>query len=214
MLNDRDGTPTPGPRRRPLALVTEASNGIGKELAKQFADNGFDLLITSEDPQITPFAGELQGSGATVEALQVDLSTDDGVVDLYRRVHALGRPLEVVALNAGAGAGGAFVGETELADELQIIGHNVRSTVQLAKYLLADMVARGEGQLMFTSTDAATTAGSFHAVSSASTSFVQSFALALRNELKDTGVTVTSLTPGAPEEMADRTDVLGSAALA
>jgi uncharacterized protein len=185
--------------RRPLALVTEAASDTGRELARQLADDGFDLLIAAEDPHVTPLAGELQGSGATVEALQVDLSTDEGVMDLYRHVHTLGRPLQLVALNAGAGADGAFVGETELADELQIIGVNVRSTVQLAKYLLADMVARGEGQLLFTSPPPSTMTGPRHAVYNASTSFVQSFALALKSELKDTGVTVTAPMPEVAE---------------
>jgi short-subunit dehydrogenase len=185
--------------RRPLALVTEAASAKGRELARQLVDDGFDLLIAAEDPHVTPLAVELQGNGATVEALQVDLSTDEGVMDLYRRVHAIGRPLQLVALNAGTGADGAFVGETELADELQIIGVNIRSTVQLAKYLLVDMVARGEGQLLFTSSTPATISGGRHAVFNASTSFVQSFALSLENELKGTGVTVSASMPDAGE---------------
>jgi uncharacterized protein len=194
---------------RPLALVTGASSGIGEELAKQFADNGFDLLIAAEDAGISETARELAGNGATVEAVQVDLSEAAGVEDLYRRSQALGRPLQAAALNAGVGAGGAFVGETELEDELGIIDLNVRSTVHLAKLLLPAMVDRGQGQVLFTSSIASTMPGAFQAVYNASKSFVQSFALALRNELKDTGVTITALMPGPTDtEFFARADML------
>lgn len=114
---------------RPLALVTGASSGIGKELAKQFVDNGFDLLVAAEDVGIAEIARELADSGAIVEAAQVNLSDAAGVEDLYRKLQTLGRPLQAAALNAGVGAGGAFVGETKLQDELGIIDLNVRSTV-------------------------------------------------------------------------------------
>jgi uncharacterized protein len=177
---------------RPLALVTGASSGIGLDLARQFASNGFDLLIAAEDDAIHTAARELQ-NGTAVEAVQVDLATDGGVDELYGRVS---RPLAAVALNAGIGAGGAFATDTDLADELKLIDLNVRSTVHLAKHVVREMVARGEGRVLFTSSIASTMPGSYQAVYNASKSFVQSFALALRNELKDTGVTVTSLMPG------------------
>jgi short-subunit dehydrogenase len=198
-----------GSSQRPLALVTGASSGIGKELAKQFVDNGFDLVIVAEDERIEEVARELGGSGASVEAVQVDLRAGEGVEELYRQVNAIGRPLQAVALNAGVGAGGAFVGETDLEDELGIVDLNVRSTVHLAKRILPDMVSRGEGQILFTSSIASTMPGSFQAVYNASKSFVQSFALALRNELKDTGVTITALMPGLTDtEFFERADML------
>jgi uncharacterized protein len=200
---------TPAGSARPLALVTGASSGIGKELAKQFAENGFDLVIAAEDPSISEVATGLSAGGASVEAVQVDLASEDGVDELYARLSALGRPLQAAALNAGLGAGGAFVGETELADELQIIDLNVRSTVSLAKRLLPEMVARKEGRVLFTSSIASTMPGAFQAVYNASKSFVQSFALALRNELKDSGVTITALMPGPTDtEFFERADML------
>jgi short-subunit dehydrogenase len=206
MSTHMNGTPT---GERPLALVTGASSGIGKELAKQFADNGFDLLITAEDPRIDTVSAELRTGAVDVEAVQVDLSKPDGVHELYSRITSLGRPLQAAALNAGVGAGGAFVGGTSIEDELQIIDLNVRSTVHLAKHVLADMVARGEGRVLFTSSIASTMPGSFQAVYNASKSFVQSFALAIGNELKDTKVTVTSLMPGATDtEFFERADML------
>ena len=194
---------------RPLAVVTGASSGIGLELARQFAENGFDLLVAADDDAIHAVATELEGVGTGVAAVQVDLATADGVERLYARIVAAGKPVEAVALNAGVGAGGAFATQTELADELRIVDLNVRSTVHLAKLVVRDMVAADRGRLLFTSSIASTMPGPFQAVYNASKSFVQSFALALRNELKDTAVTVTSLMPGPTEtEFFERADML------
>ena len=193
----------------PLAVVTGASSGIGLELARQFASNGFDLIVAAEDAEVVTVARELGTTGAQVEAVQVDLATDDGVDELFARIAAAGRPVDAVALNAGIGAGGAFATETALEDELRLIDLNVRSTVHLAKHVVADMVERGEGRVLFTSSVAAGLPGSFHAVYNASKSFVQSFALALREELDGTGVTVTTLMPGPTEtEFFERADMM------
>jgi short-subunit dehydrogenase len=194
---------------RPLAVVTGASSGIGLELARQFAENGFDLIVAAEDGTIHDAAQGLDGDGASVDAVQVDLATPEGVEQLHARITAAGRPVDAVALNAGVGAGGAFATDTDLAAELKLVDLNVRSTVHLAKLVVRDMVARGEGRLLFTSSIASTMPGAFQAVYNASKSFVQSFALALRDELKDTGVTVTSLMPGPTEtEFFERADML------
>jgi short-subunit dehydrogenase len=193
---------------RSLAVVTGASSGIGLELAKQFAEHDFELIVVAEDEELGAAARELEDMGAVVEAVRVDLATDEGVDELARCISAAGRPVDAVALNAGIGAGGAFL-DTELQDELKLIDLNVRSTVHLAKYVTRDMVRRGEGRILFTSSIASTMPGPFQAVYNASKSFVQSFALALRNELKDTGVTVTSLMPGPTDtEFFERADML------
>jgi short-subunit dehydrogenase len=202
------------PQTRPLAAVTGASSGIGLELARQFAENGFDLIIAAEDSAIDRVAAELSAAtGANVVSVRVDLARPDGPDVLYARIQDLGRPVDAIALNAGIGAGGAFAADdltaTDLHDELRIVDLNVRSTVHLAKHVLRDMVARDEGRVLFTSSIASTMPGSFQAVYNASKSFVQSFALALRNELKDTGVTVTSLMPGPTDtEFFERADML------
>jgi short-subunit dehydrogenase len=183
---------------KPLAVVTGASSGIGLELAKQFAENGFDLLINAEDAELANAAALLRATGTHVEAVQADLAAYSGVEQIYAAIRATGRPVSAAALNAGIGQGGAFV-DTDLTDELRLIDLNVRSTVHLAKRLLPDMVAQGEGKVLFTSSIASTMPGSFQAVYNASKSFVQSFALALQEELKDSGVTITSLMPGPTE---------------
>jgi short-subunit dehydrogenase len=177
-------------------VITGASSGIGFELARQFAKHGYDLLIAAEDPGIATAARLLTDEGTTVKPLRVDLSTYDGVEDLYSAIQQTDRHVDAIALNAGVGHGGDFTTGTELREELNIIDLNVTSTVHLAKRVLPDMVERGEGKLLFTSSIAATMPGSFQAVYNASKSFVQSFADAIRNELKDTGVTVTALMPG------------------
>ena len=194
---------------RPLAVVTGASSGIGLELAKLFAAADYDLVVTAEDGEIETVAQGIRASGVQAESVQVDLAGAAGVEELYRRVKSSGRAVDALALNAGRGAGGAFVNGTELDDELEVVDLNVRSTVHLAKLVMRDMVERDQGRVLFTSSIASTMPGSYQAVYNASKSFVQSFALALRNELKDTGVTVTSLMPGPVEtEFFERADML------
>ncbi|KKK05885.1 SDR family oxidoreductase [Micromonospora sp. HK10] len=194
---------------RPLAVVTGASSGIGYELAAQFAEHGYDLVIAAEDDGITAAAEQLRRDGGPlVQPVRADLATAEGVEELAAAVAATGRPVDALALNAGRGAGGSFVGGTDLRDELTVIDLNVRSTVHLAKLLLPGMVRRRQGRVLFTSSIAATMPGAYQAVYNASKSFVQSFAEGVRNELKDSGVTVTSLMPGPTDtEFFDRADM-------
>jgi len=198
-MNDDERDPMATNPSRQLAVVTGASSGIGFELAKVFAREGYDLLVTAEDGELEPVCRELNQMTASVEGARADLATPEGVERLYERIQAGARPVDALALNAGIGAGGAFATETELADELKLIDLNVRGTVHLCKLVVADMVERDAGRILFTSSIAATMPGPFQAVYNASKSFVQSFALAIRNELKDTGITVTALMPGATE---------------
>jgi len=183
---------------RRLALVTGASSGIGRELATVFAREGWDLVLVAEDADIERAAQELSALGTHCEALVADLSTREGVERVAARFGADRRPPDAIALNAGVGLGGAFL-DQDLDRIFELINLNVTGTVHLAYRLLPALVARGEGKVLFTSSVAARMPGSFQAVYNASKSFVQSFAEALRNELKDTGVTVTALQPGATE---------------
>jgi short-subunit dehydrogenase len=183
---------------KPLAVVTGASSGIGYELAKQFAQHGFDLLVVAEDQGLGSAAENLQKMGAAVDTATVDLTEYDGVETLYRKIQSSGRPVDAIAINAGVGVGGEFR-TNDLQAELKMIDLNVKSSVHLAKLILNDMVARGQGRILFTSSIAATMPAPFLAVYGASKAFVQSFSEALRNEVKDTGVTITALMPGPTE---------------
>jgi uncharacterized protein len=186
------------PATRPLAVVTGASSGIGLELARQFAQHEFDLVVAAEDAGIDQAASELRAFGADVTSVRADLSTYEGCEQLVSQVAATGRPVEALALNAGVGSGGPF-DETDLRKELEVIAVNVTSTVHLAKRFIPPMVERGAGKVLITSSIASTQPGPYEAVYAASKAFDQSFAEAIRSELKDSGVTVTSLMPGVTQ---------------
>jgi short-subunit dehydrogenase len=181
-----------------LAVVTGASSGIGYELAKVLADNGFDLVVAAEDERIDETAAQiaLRCGGVRVDPVRTDLSKYEGVEALVAAVRAGGRPVDVLAVNAGVGVGGDFVRDTSLDDNLEIVDLNVRSSVHLTHRLLGDMVDRKQGKVLFTSSIAATAPGPFHSVYAASKAFLASFGQSLREELRDTGVTVTTLMPG------------------
>jgi short-subunit dehydrogenase len=192
---------------RPLALVTGASSGIGRALAREFAERGYDLIVAAEDVELDDATEELRGLGVAVAPVSVDLTQPADVERLVAAVRGSGRTLDAAALNAGVGRSGRFI-ENPLADELEILELNCSSTVQLAKPIAQDMAARGEGRILFTSSVAAQAPEPFQAVYGASKAFVQSFALALREELKDNGVSVTALLPGPTDtEFFDRADL-------
>src|SRR4051812_12727656 len=188
-------TDSPAEGLRPLAVVTGASSGIGRELALELARRGYDLVIGAEDAELFTAASAAEALGAMVRAVRTDLRQADGVQEFFGAIQGDGRPLDVIALNAGVGEGGPFV-DNDLAEELSIVELNITSTLRLAKLVLRPMVERAEGRVLITSSIASEMPGSFQAVYNASKSFLQSFAEALQDELKDSGVTVTSLMPG------------------
>jgi uncharacterized protein len=184
---------------RPYAVVTGGSSGIGLELARQFAQNGYDVLLAAEDPgHLSEAARQLEGTGAKITIHASDLSREDGVDSLYRAVQSGGRPVDVLCVNAGVGLGGPFV-ETDLQRELKMIDLNVRGAVQLTKLVLKDMAARDSGKLLFTSSVAATMPDPFEAVYGGTKVFLRWFGEALRNELKDTNIGVTVLMPSVTD---------------
>jgi short-subunit dehydrogenase len=189
----------PESTNRPFAVVTGASSGIGLELAKVFARNGYDVMIASEDLGINQAAREIEALGVGVEPVIVDLAKYEGVEELCMYIEKTGRPVDVVAINAGVGVGGDFTSETSLEAELDVIALNVTSSVHLAKRLLPAMVARNEGKVLFTSSIAGVMPAPFEAVYGASKAFIQSFSESLYNELKQTNITVTALQPGPTE---------------
>jgi len=189
-----------------FAIVTGASTGIGYELAKCCAEDGFDLLIAANEPEINQAAEDCKKLGVRVEAVEVDLATIEGVETLYAA--AKGREIDALLANAGVGLGGAFL-DQEFDEVRHVIDTNITGTIYLAQRVGKDMHSRGEGRILFTGSIAGFTPGSFNATYNGTKAFVDSFSFALRNELKDSGVTVTCLMPGATEtEFFERADML------
>lgn len=174
---------------RPLAVVTGASSGIGRELAVQFAANGFDLIVAAQDERIDSAAPSFAEHDIQATLVRAGPATFDGVENLYQATQATGRIPEALAINAGVGVGGDFARDNDLADELRLIALNVTGAVHLAKRALPGMMAAGRGGVLFTSSIAATAPGPYHATYAASKAFLLSFAEALRYELRDSGVT-------------------------
>jgi short-subunit dehydrogenase len=191
---------------RPLAIVTGASSGIGLELARCCAEQGMDLLIAADEPQIEDAAAALRQHGVDVEWVQGDLATPLGVDRLCEATH--GRSVDYLLANAGHGLGGAFLDQPFEQSE-HVIDTNVTGTLRLVHKVGRVMRERGRGRILITGSIAGYIPGSFSAVYNGTKAFIDSFAFALRNELKDTGVTVTCLMPGATEtEFFQRADML------
>jgi short-subunit dehydrogenase len=192
-----------------LAVVTGASSGIGYELAKQCVQHGFDVVISSDTAEIEQAAGQLRQMGGTIDAVQADLSTIEGVEKLYQAVQAKGRAVDVLMANAGRGLGRAFL-DQDFADITQVINLNIVGTTYLLHRFVRDMRDRNSGKVLLTGSIAGLMPGSFQAVYNATKAYVDSFSFALRNELKDTNVTVTVLMPGPTDtdffEVADMLD--------
>jgi uncharacterized protein len=181
---------------RPLAIVTGASAGIGYELAKLCAQNGYDLLIAADQAAIHEAAKEFQALGAAVDAVEADLATIEGVDKLYAAIKS--RPVGALLANAGHGLGHAFL-DQDFSQVRHVIDTNITGTIYLIQKVGRDMRTRGEGRILITGSIAGFMPGSFQAVYNGTKAFIDSFSFALRNELKDAGVTVTCLMPGATD---------------
>jgi short-subunit dehydrogenase len=191
--------------QRKFAIVTGASSGIGLEIAKLAAKDGYDLLVAADTPLVDASAA-LQGLGVDVISVEADLSTDAGVRQLIEG--AGDRPVDVLAANAGHGLGHAFL-EQEPREWRHVIDTNITGTITLIQQVARRMVARNQGRILITGSVAGHIAGSFQAVYNGSKAFIDSFADALGNELKDTEVTVTCLKPGATDtRFFERADML------
>jgi short-subunit dehydrogenase len=180
---------------RPLAVVTGASSGIGFELARQAAMRGYDLVIAADEP-LQSVAQGLRDLGAAVEIVEEDLATQEGVEALASAVQ--GREVDALLANAGHGLGKAFL-DQDFDDVQHVIGTNVTGTIYLIQQVARGMRTRGRGKILITGSIAGFMPGTFQAVYNGSKAFLDSFSYALRNELKDTGVTVTCLMPGATD---------------
>lgn len=190
---------------RPLALVTGASSGIGYELARECAEHGCDLLIAADAPEIERAAERLHAMGVDVRPITADLATRRGVDQLWS---ALPRPVDLLLANAGHGLGHAFL-EQDFDAIRHVIDTNVTGTLDLVQRAGRQMRERGQGRILLTGSIAGFVPGTYQAVYNGTKAFINSFSFALRAELKDTGVTVTCLMPGATEtEFFARADML------
>jgi short-subunit dehydrogenase len=191
---------------RKLAVVTGASTGIGFELAKQCAENGFDLIIAADEPKINEAAELLRRSGGRVEAVEADLATIEGVDKLYARFY--GQHVDALLANAGRGLGKGFL-DQDFAEARRVVDTNVTGTIYLIQKVGRDMRARNAGRILITGSIAGFMPGTYQAVYNGTKAFLDSFSFALRAELKDTGVTVSCLMPGATEtDFFERADML------
>lgn len=175
-----------------FGIITGASSGIGRELAKLAAADGYELLLVADTPFVDQ-SSEAPGS----QTLEIDLSTFEGVDRLLDATN--GRQIDLLCANAGHGLGHAFL-DQPVGDWRHVIDTNVTGTVYLLQKVLAQMAARNEGKVLVTGSVAGFMPGTYQAVYNSTKAFVDSFIDAIRAELNDKdGLTITTLMPGATE---------------
>lgn len=184
------------------ALITGATQGIGFELAKVFAKNGYNLILVARSQQeLHSKASDIkQNSKTEVITISKDLFKKESAEEIYRDLKNQNIQIDVLVNNAGQGQYGLFV-DNELNREFDIINLNICSTIALTKYFLKDMVARNDGKILNLSSVASKAPGPYQAVYHGTKAFVQSWTEALRSEVKETspGITITALLPGATD---------------
>jgi uncharacterized protein len=178
-------------------LITGASGGIGLELARLFAGDGFNcILVARSEDKLRELAAQLDWKHHVKPMVIVkDLSKPNAVDEIYEEVTAAGLEVEALVNNAGFPVFGLFT-DTELETELEMLGVNVVALTALTKLFLKGMVERHHGRILNLASTAAFEPGPLMAVYYASKAYVLSFSEALANELQGTGVTVTALCPG------------------
>jgi uncharacterized protein len=181
---------------RKFAIVTGASTGIGYELALCAAREGYDLLVAADEALIETSAAEFRQTGVDVQSVEADLATEEGVNQLLGAIG--GRQVDVLCANAGRGLGHAFLDQSP-ADWRRVVDTNITGTLLLVQQVAQAMVQQGQGRILFTGSIAGFIPGTYQAVYNGSKAFIDSFADALRAELKDTEVSVTNLMPGPTE---------------
>lgn len=183
-----------------FALVTGASEGIGLELTRLLAADGYNLVIVSRrQNELDLLADQFkQEYGIEVIPIAKDLFLKESPFELYEETKNRGINIDILINNAGQGQYGEFI-ETDIYRELDIIQLNICSYVVLTKFYLKDMVARNEGRILNVSSIGGEMPGPLQAVYHATKAFVTSFSEAVRNEVKDTKVTITLLEPGVTD---------------
>ncbi|TGE28127.1 SDR family NAD(P)-dependent oxidoreductase [Hymenobacter metallicola] len=183
-----------------FALVTGATSGIGYELAKLLAQDKYNLVIVARNQQeLDKTAAEFeQEYGIRVVPLAKDLFQREAPFEVYETVRAQGLEVEVLVNDAGQGQYGEFI-ETDINRELDIIQLNIGAYVVLTKCFLKEMVARGSGKILQVSSIGGELPGPLQSVYHGTKAFVTSFTEAIREETKDSGVTITALLPGVTD---------------
>jgi short-subunit dehydrogenase len=182
------------------ALVTGGTMGIGYELVKLLAKDGYNLVIVARnEDELQTVSNEMNAKyGVNVITIAKDLFVRDNAFDLYNEIKTRGIEISILINDAGQGYYGKFI-DTDIHRELQIIDLNVASLVILTKKFLREMVVRGEGRILNLSSIASKMPGPWQSVYHGTKAFVQSFTEAIRSEVKDSGVTITALLPGATD---------------
>ena len=190
-----------------FAIITGASTGIGFELATLAAKDGYDVLVVANEGLINDAAADFRQFGTQVDAVEADLSTIEGVDSLLAATK--GRQVDLLCANAGHGLGHAFL-DQPVAAWRHVVDTNITGTIYLLQNVLKQMVARNDGKVLVTGSVAGYIPGSFQAVYNGTKAFLDSFVLALQNELKDVdGVTLTNLMPGPTDtEFFDRAEMM------
>jgi short-subunit dehydrogenase len=180
------------------ALVTGGTSGIGYELAKLLAKDGFNLVIVARDEgELLRVSDEIkQQHGVDVITIAKDLFNVENSFELHNELKTRGLQIQILINDAGQGQYGEFV-DTDIRRELDIINLNICSLVVLTKLFLRDMLVTGNGKILNLSSIASKTPGPWQSVYHGTKAFVQSFTEAIRSEVKDTGITITALLPGA-----------------
>lgn len=192
----------------PLALVTGASSGIGLELARICCEEGMRVVIAANEPEVEDARQELESAGGQVRAVNCDLSTPEGVDELLASIGGTEGQIDYLFANAGKGLGRAFI-DQRVEDIMEVIHTNVTGTVYLLHNVVRAMVARDSGRVLITGSIAGFMPGSFQAVYNGTKAFLDNFSLGLRNELKDTNVTISCLMPGPTDtEFFERADMM------
>ena len=183
-----------------FALITGTTTGIGHELAKLFAQDGYNLVCVARpsdklEQTTNDFARQY---GVEAIAIGKDLAVDGSAQEIYNEVKEKGITIDVLVNDAGQGTYGKFW-EIELEDQIKIIHSNVIALTTLTILYTREMVARNEGKILQLASVVSELPAPLQAVYSATKAYILQFSEAIINELKDTNVTVTALQPGATD---------------
>jgi short-subunit dehydrogenase len=198
--------------RRDYAVVTGGTSGIGYELARLLADDGYNLVLVARDSgELNRISQELMHEfRVDVIPLSKNLFNPENAFAVYDEVIARKISPEVLINDAGQGHYGEFI-NTNIQKELDIIHLNISSLVILTKLFLRDMIKRRSGKILNLSSIASKIPGPWHSVYHGTKAFVQSFTEAVNSEVKDSGITVTALLPGATAtDFFNKADMLGA----